>query len=1341
MAGKSGSYSDVIVYDERKRYYYLHPQKNRPLLDDEIRSMGIGLLDQVRRSVQGSYGDVAVPLVEHAGQPSTSDAFKVVEHPTDPGGDFVVKGGSGYEYPAVMYVRGFYVFLPSDVEFGAQRYQDAGVDLDTSSDKSLTLTDIPAMSVPSGDRVDIVYMCLHFEEVTAASGTDQNVYLDTSLKNSVVGTETANRLRAVFDVRVHEGWSGDVSKNIFNHAEFLGGLDGDHNPTNNEYKVPIAAIYREAGQNTVSDDQIVDLLSLYNKRVLRTDEISHRLGHGGYTQADADERGLTGFQPQFPDAVVDESALAQGPDEGLGPEAFNTDSVTPRVLDKDGKFLLQSLRVGGATGPLLGATGPEGLADGEAVADSVSARSLYLGYGETGLNGVGPDLPREYLDALNVVVQGQDGQSAVRIRNVDGHENSDTFSAAAFKDGELQNFLAVDHRGRVGVNTFLPGDMVDPDWDTDRYNDGLNGATGINIAFDVADSVSFEDHLFVGKDAYFGRDLFGRTYRIPEILTEDDPAMFGFTGIPQSIPSNISGSVSRVFVKGGLALVGEEGMDAYGYTGGQLGYEAYTEDGHRLFTIGDLGQDYDRVIRSLYGTGTRKALVMDHSLLTIPDGYGELQSDDLVEYSIMFQGNNLVTGSLTLVSGGMGAVDEIRDHILKNDLFFDHFGLSADADGYRYARTFQFQEEDEFGNISTKTGTAYGVQIIEDSPTDESYGRIILKDMGEIDVKLDEVVSFRITREGMDPVDVPFTRFSLYGSSKYGGDMIQVKFAKLDLGEAADAWLFNGDVFFSGNGSQNRVTFSPNAIFKNDVYIYGQLYADRQLVNYLTSQNLIAKRDIHAGKLGDIGEALAIGEGALDKLKAMRQTDTELVLFAQGKGMMRDLILRGTSVSEMTSGSLVFDSDYTPAGSRVSVTAGGVLGQDFGFHLYDDRDVPAEDKAREIVVDFSAGPTELDETGDTRAVLRVEGDVVAERALQADYATIGDVDEVNTDYRLQVGGPVRIDDVLEVKALRFTSSEAPEGSDSIVDPSNISVIGDVAGVEGSGEVYLNQPVILRKKEFSSSKKIFLKNSIKSRPALAAPEPVSDAGSYYKDIIKNSDYAKWAKDTISYTEDEYDAIVAGSSDKNTVTVDRVTHASYKKYSCERITIATLGKIIIEWSGYVSGSPLGDCIKSYTFESPYFRNELGGVSIDWSSGLHPNATVRVEATVIDTEGSAPTMYSVNRSLSIFLSKDKWEQHGIEKGSYKNYVLYYPFENIDTKRNAVSFVKFDDQGQNSFDPGWKLALFPRLVKQSRIPVGSAKDYNYRGEWNLDLVILPERDGVSSNLIGKLYIGYNQA
>jgi len=95
----------------------------------------------------------------------------------------------------------------------------------------------------------------------------------------------------------------------------------------------------------------------------------------------------------------------------------------------------------------------------------------------------------------------------------------------------------------------------------------------------------------------------------------------------------------------------------------------------------------------------------------------------------------------------------------------------------------------------------------------------------------------------------------------------------------------------------------------------------------------------------------------------------------------------------------------------------------------------------------------------------------------------------------------------------------------------------------------------------------------------------------------------------------------------------------------------------------------------------------------------------------------------------------------------VIYYPYENRIPGLNILSI----DQ-QNNFDvdstlkyndPVWKVAIYPRLVKQTRVSVGANSDMIYNGEWDIDLVILPEYSDVGriANLIGKLYVSYVQS
>jgi hypothetical protein len=173
MAGRRGFYSNIIVYDERRRYYYLWPQKNKPLLDDEIRDMGEGLLDQVRRAAQSTYGDIAAVMasssrsgLNYPGQGAspapTANAFKVAESTITTSRNFKITGGSGLDHPAVLFAKGYYVFLTGDVEYNDQMLTP-GTDLATATDKSKTQTAIPSISTPGANRIDIVYLHLHFE--------------------------------------------------------------------------------------------------------------------------------------------------------------------------------------------------------------------------------------------------------------------------------------------------------------------------------------------------------------------------------------------------------------------------------------------------------------------------------------------------------------------------------------------------------------------------------------------------------------------------------------------------------------------------------------------------------------------------------------------------------------------------------------------------------------------------------------------------------------------------------------------------------------------------------------------------------------------------------------------------------------------------------------------------------------------------------------------------------------------------------------------------------------------------------------------------------------------------
>jgi len=1342
MAGKKGSYSDIVIYDSRRRYYYMWAQKNRPLLDDEVRNMGVSLLDQVRRSVQRIYGDVAAPYSEYSGFSSTTEAFKVKES-TSPSKNFTVTGGTSINHPAALYANGFYIFITGDIDYRDQMYTSPNIDLNTESDKYKTITPIPSLTTPVTDRTDIVYVHLHFEEVSAATGTDTDVYIDSGLKNPIVGNETANRLRAVIDIRVREGWTSTIDKDIFIDNEFLGSISpNDTNPVNDEYKIPIAVIYRKAFQDTIADDDIVDLLSLYNKRVFSLEEVAHRMRHGGYTQADVDELGLTGFQPQFPDAKIDEGAFATGLNEGLGTEAFNSNSVTPRVLDNDGKFIMDGLMIGHDTGLIALETGPEGLEDGELIAQKASVRSLYAGHGLSGIPGA-----REYKDVINAVGRGETGVAIMSITNYDGETGSQTATIAAKDDDQILNFFHMDYRGRVGLNTFEPGwEQPDPMWNTDRYNDGLFGETGVNVLMDVNGSVRVRDHAFIDKDVYVGGNAYGKTWQVPGELSEMDPALFGFTGLPHRF-AGFTGHAGLALFKRGVAVVGETGTEAYGYTGAVGGqYECYDMYGRRMFTIGDLGEEFDRVVKTLYGTGVRRAFQSDYSFLYLPSGYGEVKAGDVVTYSLILETGEVVDGSLTLTQTGMDGVEEIKADILANPDF---------ANGYSRTFNYEFHEPsppNPPGTVTIKSGTAEGVQIIEDPYGAvlgfDNHGRITLKDMPEspVEVEIREISSFTVKRGIQPTLSIPFTFFHWYGSTQYGGDLANVKFAKLDLGEGADAWLFNGDVFFNGNGLQNRVTFSPNVIFRDDVFMYGTLYADSLLFNFANVGNLVVRNTLKALGYLEVTEGLALGENSLSSLSAAQGDDPELLLYNKGNARHKGMVLEGEDLDVNRLGSLFFKGKYNNGRQYVHF-GGDINGTNvpFGIHLIDRiNPIDGDNAFNDLVLDYSDGNGNYGNLN-----LIITGNVRTNRGLIARNLAVGNVTSINSTYAFDCQGRARINDILEVKGIEFIGAEAPETVTEITTPQNVVV------VDNNSEETQNKDFILRNKDFTITERVYLNNNNN----LGTTPNQTDPGDYY-DFIKGftgPPQANWAHDSLTYTESEFDALVESGdpgATQNEIVVQELTTESEKRYSFDRVIVATLGTLNIEWSGYKydPDNLTTDVIQSYYFESPYFRNRNGGTVINWMPGEtrfgDDNLLVRVTCDLVDTNTSAPTIFNLDAPLGVYVPINSWFQYAPNADSstgYRSFVVFNPYENALQNLNITNFIKRTDLCGQFSNQSWKMAMYPRLIRQTRVPfdpeVQSNQDRMYQGQWNIDVVLFPPAIGRCANMVGKLYISFMQS
>jgi len=1337
MAGKKGNYSRVVVYDERRRYYYLWQQRNRPLLDDDVRNMGVGLLDQIRRAVQHSWGDVAVPYnALSASAVSTAQGFKVVESSVTTTNNFTVKGGTSggasLDHPAVLHAKGFYVFLADDIEYNDQMYSSASIDLNTESDKYKTLTSIPALTTPAAERIDIVYVDLHFEEVSAAAGSDLDVYRDTGLMNPIVGNDSANRLRAVIDIRVREGWTDPITSSIFDHAEFLGAVSpNDSDPTDNHYKIPLAAIYRHAFTSTILQADIVDLLQVYDKRVMSLDELSWRTKHGGYTQADVDQLGYTGFSGRFPSAVVDEGAFATGLNQGLGTEAFNSDSVTPRVLDHDGKFMVGALQVGHPTGLVTYETGPVELAEGEVVARSMSSDSVYVGYsmGETGV--------REYTHNVSVHAKGLSGTIGLEVAISDGETGSQAVLIRSSETGMPGNYVSVDRLGRVGVNTREPGwDPVDP----------IFRESGINIAVDINASERVREDLVVDGNVSVGGDLRGRTWVVPAALTELNPAVFGWTGGAHGV----TGAVSCVLVKRGVAVMGESGIMGYGYTGVAGQYECFDLSGRRMFTIGDLGPEFDRIVKTLYGVSDREAYASDYSFLSLPDGYDYLKAGDTVSYDIIQDNGDHVTGAIAVTQSAWEGIEEVRDDIMYNTGWGAPTGLFRQF-VYMDTRGVSGSVDDPL-TTETGMGYAYGVQIVNNiygftgagytGAVDNSHGKIIIKEMPEdpVNAEIRSIATFTVSRPLLSDLTIPFTSFHLYGSGYYGGNLQSMRFAKLDLGEAADAWLFNGDVFFNSiSGRRNQVVFSPNVIFRDDVMIYGTLFADQLRFNFARVGALTVDNDIVIDRDGSVEQLLAVGDGALTEVRNIQgvggNNDARVKVYVKGGVRGEQLMAEALSTSPGRVGD-VFLRNVTDRNS-MHVRIGGTVGSTVdpvGIHLVDQRPSAAS-RNDTLVVDYTppSGATGL-------VTLDVHGTVKASQGMVVPFIGVGNTLTTNADYPLFVEGRGYVGGELTVESLRFVGAEAQPGDTDIVTPSNVVV------VDNNTINYHNNEVILREKRFTLTERVYLNNEGKlGLPGFTG----SDYYGFMHATPPQGGY--FAHDTLSFTEDEFDTLVGTSV--NDIYVDDITDPNNKRYAFKHVNVCTLGTVKISWAGYAYDNPTSinpqDVIQSYELESPYFRNRNGGSTINWMPGSRfgdENFVVHVEGTLIDTHPDFPAIYSVEGNLGIYIPKNKWIGYGKDyvSSNYKSYVLWYPYENVTNSFNMLTIQQQTTCGGYVPVASWKMGLFPRLVKQTRLPFDSSAGSNlermYQGEWDLDVVIFPEVTGRCANLIGKLYISYVQ-
>lgn len=444
-----GDYSSLVIYNENKRYYFMQNQRNKPLLDVELRHMDKARFDGTRRMIQSLMGDVASPLETYSTPLSSANkAFKIVQaNDTEFGlsstttNNFAIVGGDGsLNNPGILYFYGIYVFFKGHV-----LYKNQG---DTGSlvDDGYTKTAIPSLTTPlAGNRTDIVYLDISFEEAGALAGT---TYEDSELFSPTIGTPTANRLRAVFDVRVYEGWTQATDQTVFSNS-FFGYFPGpiEH------YKVPVAILNRPGNTSSILNSYIVDLLDREEKRVLTPKEITWNTRHGGAT-------GLG----ELWDSI--------GQNEGFSNRALNDDSVTPRILQDTGKYKVDSL-VAGATGVSKAITrDPANLISGEVASDKSYASNFYAGVTGSG--------------------------SLSSFRNIRHRVYTDTFGLTGGDSG-----VAVRNRGIAGINSFSAGsDLDNPKFVVDHQGYLALQKSSAIYPFDLAGTGRVEQDFRIQQDLY-----------------------------------------------------------------------------------------------------------------------------------------------------------------------------------------------------------------------------------------------------------------------------------------------------------------------------------------------------------------------------------------------------------------------------------------------------------------------------------------------------------------------------------------------------------------------------------------------------------------------------------------------------------------------------------------------------------------------------------------------------------------------------------------------------------------------------------------------------------------------
>ena len=162
-----GNYSR-FTFDEAKNYFYMLKEQGVPVLDDEFNLLQEINITFLRRMIQ-----------DIVGNGSPNNCFDIASN-NEAQDDFIIKGGDGtLEGAGHYYLDGYLIVLPSDTTFLTQPISQ------------------PAITIPTGQRFDRVYLDVYFAEIDALE--DANI-LDPSLN-----VETSRRLKLQWEVKVSEG--------------------------------------------------------------------------------------------------------------------------------------------------------------------------------------------------------------------------------------------------------------------------------------------------------------------------------------------------------------------------------------------------------------------------------------------------------------------------------------------------------------------------------------------------------------------------------------------------------------------------------------------------------------------------------------------------------------------------------------------------------------------------------------------------------------------------------------------------------------------------------------------------------------------------------------------------------------------------------------------------------------------------------------------------------------------------------------------------------------------------------------------------------------------------------